>query len=209
MTTYVYDQAWRREHERLRALEDLFDAASVGRLAALGVGEGWRCLEVGAGAGGVARWLSDRVGPPGRVLATDLDPRFLDGHGLANLEARRHDLLADPLEDGAFDLAHARAVLEHIPAREAALARMVAAVRPGGWVVVEDIDFGGGMVAELLRYVQPPAAAPTVERVARAVEAMFIAAGMDPRFGGRLPRALVEAGLEEVGAELRAPLVRG
>jgi SAM-dependent methyltransferase len=209
MPTYVYDQAWQGERERLLALEDLFDAASVGRLAALGVGDGWRCLEVGCGAGGVARWLAERVGARGRVLATDLDPRFLEGHGLGNLEVRRHDILSDPLEEVAFDLAHARAVLEHLPAREQALARMVAAVRPGGWVVVEDIDFGGGMVAQLGRYVRPPDAAPLVERVARAVEALFAAVGIDPGFGARLPGALLEAGLEAVGAELRAPMAQG
>lgn len=71
MSTYLFDQAWRQEHDRLHALEALFDDASAHHLARLGVGPGWRCLEVGAGAGGVARWLADRVGPSGQVLATD------------------------------------------------------------------------------------------------------------------------------------------
>jgi len=111
VSTYLFDQAWRQEHDRLHALEALFDDASAHHLARLGVGPGWRCLEVGAGAGGVARWLADRVGPSGQVLATDLDPRFLDGHGRANLQVRQHDILTDPLPDTLFDLAHARAVL--------------------------------------------------------------------------------------------------
>jgi SAM-dependent methyltransferase len=131
----------------------------------LGVRRGWRCLEVGCGAGGVARWLSDRVGSDGQVLATDLDPRFVDEQPRTNLEVRRHDLLTDPLEEGWFDLAHARAVLEHIPERPRALARMVAAVRPGGCVVVEDVDLGGGMAAALPRYVHPPEEARLYQRV--------------------------------------------
>ena len=52
MTTYLFDQAWRQEHDRLRALEALFDDASTYHLDRLGVSPGWRCLEVGAGAGG-------------------------------------------------------------------------------------------------------------------------------------------------------------
>ena len=112
MTTYLFDQAWRQEHDRLRALEALFDDASTYHLDRLGVSPGWRCLEVGAGAGGVARSLAGRVGPTGQVLATDLDPRFLDSHGRDNLKVARHDILADPLPDACFDLAHARAVLD-------------------------------------------------------------------------------------------------
>src|SRR5688572_3744488 len=104
MTTYVFDPAWHKERDRLGALESLFDASSRRLLADLGIGEGWRCLEVGCGAGGVARWLAERVGGTGRVLATDLDTRFIDGHGLANLDVLQHNIVSDPLEEAAFDL---------------------------------------------------------------------------------------------------------
>src|SRR4051812_14227124 len=97
MDTYVFDQAWTKERERLTALESLFDASSRRLLADLGVGAGWRCLEVGAGAGGIARWLADRVGDTGRVVATDLDTRFLDGSG--NLDVRTHDVVTDDLDE--------------------------------------------------------------------------------------------------------------
>jgi hypothetical protein len=62
MSTYVYNQAWEAERERLRALEELHDEATTGRLAALGVGEGWRCLEVGCGAGAETQSLSIEPG---------------------------------------------------------------------------------------------------------------------------------------------------
>jgi cyclopropane fatty-acyl-phospholipid synthase-like methyltransferase len=70
MSTYVFDPAWQMERDRLRALESLFDGASTRHLVRLGVTAGWRCLEVGCGAGGIARWLARRVGGGGRVVAT-------------------------------------------------------------------------------------------------------------------------------------------
>jgi SAM-dependent methyltransferase len=209
-TNYLFDPAWLRELDRLRALEGLYDEASTRRLSDLGVREGWRCLEVGCGAGGVARWLAERAGSGGLVLATDLDPRFVqEGPGRHKLAVQRHDIVTDALEDGSFDLAHARAVLEHIPQREQALARMVAAVRPGGWVVVEDVDVEGGMAAAMLRYTQPPELTALYERVVRGIGALFSAIGADAGFGARLPEALQAAGLEQVGAEVHVTLVRG
>src|SRR6516164_7895571 len=79
----------RFERQRLALLTQFADAITTRRLTELGVGPGWRCLDVGAGDGSVARWLAGRVGPRGRVVATDLNPRFLAGHGLPNLEVRR------------------------------------------------------------------------------------------------------------------------
>ena len=209
MTTYVFDQGWQKERDRLAGIESLFDGYSTQRLAGLGVSEGWHCLEVGCGAGGVALWLAGQVGSTGRVVAVDLDPRFLDGHGRANLDVRKHDILTHPLEEAAFDLAHARAVLEHIPDRQRALERMITAVRPGGWLVLEAIDFGGVMAAALAHYTDPPEHAPLYERTIRAVEAAFAVAGGDANFGARLVRTLTDAGLVNIAAEAHTPLVAG
>ena len=41
-----------------------------------------------------------------------------------------------------------------------------------------------------------------------ATEAGFRAAGADPEYGLKLPRTLEEEGLEDVGADARAPVVR-
>jgi SAM-dependent methyltransferase len=211
MTSYVFDQTWRKEQDRLRSLESLFDSASRRLLVDLGVREGWRCLEVGCGAGGIALWLADRVGSTGRVLATDLDPRFLSGHGHANLDVLAHNVLTDPLDDAAFDLVHARAVLEHLPDHRDALARMVAALKPGGRLLVEDTDFGGPTAAMLGRYNSGshPDATDAAERVFLAVSAVFATAGADASFGKRLPALLTDAGLVEVGAEIHGPVVPG
>jgi hypothetical protein len=94
MDSYAFDAAWAKERDRLRALEAVFDQATTRRQADVGVGPGWRCLEAGCSAGGVALWLAGRVGATGRVLATDLDTRFVAGHGQPNLDVQRHDITA-------------------------------------------------------------------------------------------------------------------
>lgn len=76
---YAYDNALAGQRERLRTLEALFDAGTIAELEARGIGRGWRCLEVGAGGGSIARWLADRVAPDGVVVATDRDTTVLDG----------------------------------------------------------------------------------------------------------------------------------
>jgi SAM-dependent methyltransferase len=207
MNTYVSDQAWQKERDRLGRLQSMFDGYTTQRLTDLGVGEGWQCLEVGCGAGSVALWLADRVGRTGRVVVVDLDPRFLDAHGQTNLEVRRQDIRTAPLGDGSLDLVHARAVLMLIPDYRYALERMISAVRPGGWLMIEDVDCGGIMTAALARYVDPPEDAPLFERMFCEVEAAFTAVGRDVNLGSRLIGLLKDAGLENIAGEVHAPLL--
>ena len=209
MSEYVFDQAWEHERDRLRGLESVYDGATIRFLTQLGVTEGSSCLEVGCGAGAVALWLADRVGANGRVVATDLDTRFIEGHGRTNLEVRVHDISSGPPEAATFDVVHARAVIEHIRDHETALRHLLAAVRPGGWVLVEDVDFGGPMGAALARYTYPTEHTALFERLYRAVEAMFASVGADAGFGTKLAGALEAAGFEEVGGEVHAPIVSG
>src|SRR4051794_12309153 len=97
--------------------EVALDGVSTRHLTEVGLSDDWHCLEVGAGAGSITRWLSARVGKSGRVLATDIDTRFVEallpGLGLGNVEVRRHDIVADPPLPAEFDVAHARLLLQH------------------------------------------------------------------------------------------------
>jgi SAM-dependent methyltransferase len=138
---YQLDHEWQTEHERLTRIGAILDPVTIGCLETIGVTTGWRCLEVGAGAGSIATWLCRRVGAHGQVVATDLEVKFLTVLDSPNLEIRQHDIVHDPLEPAAFDLVHARCVLEHLPGREAALTKMVKALKPGGWLLVEDTDY--------------------------------------------------------------------
>ena len=67
------DNAWAGEQQRLAGAEEIFDPATLRHLDSIGIAPGMRCLEIGGGAGSVARFMAERVGPTGWVLVTDLD----------------------------------------------------------------------------------------------------------------------------------------
>lgn len=194
MSTYVFDQASETERARLLKLEAWLDPGTVRHLETIGVASGWRCLEVGAGEGSIARWLCERVGPAGRVVATDLDTRFLDVIEDPALEVRRHDVVSDSLEENAYDLIHTRLLLEHLPARDDVVRKLVRALRPGGWILVEDLD-GISHVA-----ITP---SEVYERVSEAAFSTMATFGFDPHLGRRLYMMLDGAGLEDCCAEGR------
>jgi SAM-dependent methyltransferase len=197
VSTYLFEHTWEQERHRLGLLEQVFDEGTRQYLGALPLPAGGRCLEVGAGAGSVARWLCQRVGSEGRVVATDLDTDFLETLTEENLEVRRHDIVSDDLETGAFDLIHSRLVLEHIPERDAVVRRLAAALRPGGWLVLEDFDWGS------LGVVPGCRAADLLERAHEGARRVFTAAGYDCEHGRKLPGGLAAAGLVDIGAEGR------
>ena len=77
-SSYVHaNAAFDDELGRLHLLEARYDPCTFRRLSMFGPLAGARCLEVGAAAGSVARWLAARAGPSGQVVATDTNPRFL------------------------------------------------------------------------------------------------------------------------------------
>ena len=175
---YPFDTADPGEHRRLEAHRDMWDTFTMRKLADTGVTAGWRCLEIGAGTGSVAAWLLDRVGPDGQVVATDIETRWLEPMATANLVVRHHNVSADPLEQDGFDLIHARLVLEHLPRPEAVAAKLVAALRPGGWLVVEDYD------VRTMAFTEPRHDAWSA--CATAVPDVMRRAGSDPLYGARL-----------------------
>ncbi|MBV9124463.1 MAG: methyltransferase domain-containing protein [Planctomycetes bacterium] len=185
------------EAERLAVLGQMLNPLTSRRLKQLPIERGWRCLEIGAGNGSVAQSLLERVGPEGRVVATDINPRFLTGGKLPNLEVRRHDILADDLEAGAYDLAHCRLVLAHLADPVRALGRMASAVRPGGWLFVEEGDFGSFGAADPTH--------PRSEEYDRRVRALLgaLQAGrfIDCYFGRQVPAWMQRLGFVAVGHE--------
>jgi SAM-dependent methyltransferase len=194
---YLLDNATREAPMRFAALSELFDPGTIRHLQERGVGRGWHCLEVGGGGGSIASWLADRVGPTGRVMATDIDPRFLEFLNLPNLEVRRHNIAADPLPEAAFDLVHARLVLMHLPEREQAMARMIAALKPGGWLIDEEYDSSS---------LLPDPAVSEGEVLLQtqiAVNRLLDDGGVDRLFGRRLIGRLRTHGLLDVTGEAR------
>jgi len=200
---YLLDNRAVQAGQRFGALAALFNPVTFRHMEALGVGEGWRCWEVGAGGPSVPRWLAERVGPSGHVLATDLDVSWIgDGPG-AGVEVRRHDVVEDDPPAGGFDLVHARLVLVHVPARDEALRRMVSSLRPGGWLLIEDFDMELQPLASIEAY-RPEQHLANKLRV--GFRALLRERGADPTFGRKLPRVLGEQGLVGVSADGYLPV---
>jgi SAM-dependent methyltransferase len=195
-STYVFDNAWQQEQQRLDALANTWDLNTHRNFEALGPLTGMRVLDVGAGGGSVARWLVDAVGSSGHVVATDIDARFIEQINAPNLEARRHDIINDPLEENAFDVVHCRLVLEHLPAADVALSKMIAALKPGGALLVEEFDH--------VSFLPAPDASPDAQAAWHGFLAAFAAIAetrcLDLTYGRRLRPLLEARGLRDVMA---------
>jgi len=194
------------EDERLDLLEQIYDASSRQRRSV--IQPGWRCLEVGAGRGSMAVWLAGQVGSTGHVVATDVDTRYLSRLDIANLEVIEHDIVDNDIEAlgaDAFDLVCSRLMLFHLRGRqEQAVQQMARCLRPGGWLVDEDCDWG-------------PAGAPVdpahpryddYQRVWQDGD-WWVHRGYDKTFGQKLPAIFERAGLEDIRHEASTEVVRG
>jgi len=124
-------------------------------------------------------------------VGTDIDPRFLEEISESNFEAWKHDITIDPLPAGEFDLVHTRWVLQHLADPEPAIDRMIAALRPGGWLLVEGMDFFPIQTASSQLYIDLMVGLANV-----------IAAAEGNDFAGRaLPAIVAKQGLTDVQAE--------
>jgi SAM-dependent methyltransferase len=204
--TYAFGNERQVQPERLRLLAELLDEGTFTVLAALGVGPGWHCLEVGAGGGSVAAWLARRVAPEGFVLATDLDTTVLRGLDHSCLQVRTHDIVRDPLPQAGFDLVHARLLLAWLANPQAGLAQMAAALKPGGCLLTEEMDFL--TLAPDPRLGQP--ACDLFTKVTGAHHAVLAGRhAFDPFRGRCLAGDLAEAGLVNTGCQGRLAIWQG
>lgn len=181
--------------EEQRRLADLNTLVNRASLAALAPQPGESALDVGSGLGQFARELARATGV--RVVAVERSAEQLaraealaaDAGEGALVDFRNGDALALPLtsnEWGSFALAHARFLLEHVPAPQEVVNAMARAVRPGGRVVLEDDDH------DALRLWPEP---PGVDTVWRAYIRTYDRLGNDPYVGRRLVELLAQAGL--------------
>jgi ubiquinone/menaquinone biosynthesis C-methylase UbiE len=114
MSKYVLDDDLKGERQRLALMSELLDPMHRRHIDSLGVVKpGAQTLEVGCGNGSISAWLAKRVSPGGKAVAVDLDLSLIEVCA-PNLELRRGDIVASPVERGAFDLVTARAVLHHV-----------------------------------------------------------------------------------------------
>ncbi|MGH3478027.1 MAG: class I SAM-dependent methyltransferase [Nocardioidaceae bacterium] len=188
----MFDNDSAHARDQHRYLAEMLDSMTTARLAQTGVADGWHCLEVGAGGGSVATWLAQRVAPSGRVLATDIKPRYIPA--CAGLEVAQHDIVHDPLPEDTFDLVCARLVLRGLPERRAVLDRLVRALRPGGWLQLDEFDITYGPA---LLMPDPPAR-QLYETFMAAKARLFDTAGTDGAWGQHAAQAMHDAGLVNI-----------
>ncbi len=142
LPTYILDDGHAVEYQRLDLMSKILDPWTRRYMHTIGVGPGWKCLELGGGNGSISEWLCEQVGPVGSVTVIDINPVLLNLAPAQNLTVQRADIRVTDLPESAFDLVSCRAFLhqvaDHAPA---ILERMAAAVRPGGWLLVQEPDF--------------------------------------------------------------------
>lgn len=176
---------------RFQALEGMADHITLRRIEELGIKEGWRCLEVGCGSGSIARWMSYRVAPHGHVLAVDEDTRFVAGAAGPSLEVHQRDLPTLRPPEKSFELVHSRMVLQHLAEREELVERLAASLKPGGWLLLEEME-----TFSLFQNDTPP-----FLQVVESMHALERAAGTAVDWARTLPRTFQRLGLRNVSAE--------
>ena len=148
MSEYVLGHHLKGEGKRLALMSELLDPMHRRHIEGLGIiKRGARTLEVGCGNGSISAWLAEQVSPGGEAVAVDLDLSLIEVRA-PNLELRKDDIVAGPVERGSFDLVTARAVLHHVVDVEAAIKNLAASVRPGGALLLIEPDFLPVSVAE-------------------------------------------------------------
>lgn len=135
------------ELDRLQLQSRVWEPAGRRVLDEIGDGRGARAVDVGCGAMGWLRLLSEWVGPEGEVVGTDIDDamlaaaeRFVTAEGLGNVTLVKDDLFASELEPSSFDLVHARFQLGPLGRGTEQMATHLRLIRPGGTVVLEEPD---------------------------------------------------------------------
>ncbi|PYK11979.1 MAG: hypothetical protein DME65_05500 [Verrucomicrobia bacterium] len=199
MAEYVLGHHLKGEGKRLALMSELLDPTHRRYLQSLAVVKsGGRTLEVGCGNGSISAWLAEQVAPDGRAVAVDLDLSLVDVH-LPNLEFRKADIMAGPVESGSFDLVTARAVLHHVANAERAIGNLIASLRPGGAILLIEPDFLPVTIAE------PPEV--------RAFWSGWLAwsrdRGIDYQIGRTLAPRLHALGVEKIGGTAETAIYNG
>jgi ubiquinone/menaquinone biosynthesis C-methylase UbiE len=188
--------------ERLRIIGRVLQPTTLSLFERVGLAPGMACLDAGCGGGDVAFELARLSGPAGRVVGMDIDAtkiqlaaREAEERQLSNVEFQHSDIFENDLAS-TFDLVYARFLLTHLRHPAEALARMLRVLRPGGIVIVEDIDFTGHFC-----HPHSQAFSRYVEIYTQVVQRR----GGDPHIGPRLPELLLDSGFEHVQMHVVQP----
>jgi 2-polyprenyl-3-methyl-5-hydroxy-6-metoxy-1,4-benzoquinol methylase len=189
----------REGRERLRLLARVMNPASIALLDRVGLRPGMHCLDFGCGGGDMTIEIARRAGPSGRVVGWDFDPvkialadAEIRAQGVERISFQQIDIRNVTVRP-EFDLVYSRFLLSHLSDSPRAIATMKQALRPGGLLVLEDVDFSG-------HFAHPRSAA-----LDRYVELYTLAArqaGADPTIGPRLPELLSDTEFTGIGMQI-------
>ncbi|HLM21563.1 MAG TPA: class I SAM-dependent methyltransferase [Propionibacteriaceae bacterium] len=200
MKRYILDNASAVEYERLDLMSKILDPWTQGYLGMLGVGEGWHCLELGGGNGSIAEWLAAAVGRSGSVTSIDINPVLLELSPAQNLSVQQMDLRTAELRSESYDLVTCRALLHQIAEyAPQVLAQMAEAVKPGGWLLIQEPDF----------HLAPTAEPEVWARTWEGVIEWGHASGVDWMIGRKLPNMVAALGLGHPQAKTDVQNIRG
>src|SRR5215510_14685541 len=188
--------------DRLRILARVMRPTTLSLFDRVGIEARMSCLDVGCGGGDVTLDLAGLVGPEGRIVGWDVDEiklelarREAEEKGLGNVEYRLSDI-RDSETASEFDVVYTRFLLTHLSDPADAVARLGQEARPGGLVIIEDIDFEG-------IFCHPFSAA--FQRLVEIYTQASRRGGGDPNIGLRLPGLLLDAGFERIQANVVQP----
>lgn len=136
-------------YDRLKILSNILETSTSKLFKRLGVAPGMRALDVGCGSGDVTMLLAGCVKETGKVEGWDIDEYCLDAaraeskkRGLEQIEYRKIDI-NDFQGESKFDVVYARFLLSHLPDTAKVIQSLRDNVRPGGLLILEDVDFKG------------------------------------------------------------------
>lgn len=197
------------ERRRLDLQAVLYGRLSAWTVDALGLAPGDHVADLGCGSGPQLPLLAERVGPTGRVIGVDRDPRLLAAAREQIAAYPWVDLVeADALEfdpgGTPLDAVHCRLVLLHQPEPRRFVERMVALVRSGGRVAAQEVD-ADGPEGQPAVYCYPPF--PALERLGAAYLAASLRRGSDSQAGRKVLDRFRHAGLIDLRTEAQAACV--
>jgi ubiquinone/menaquinone biosynthesis C-methylase UbiE len=193
------------EQQRLVAQAAEFENQANWLLDQIDIQPGWRTVDIGCGPIGILNLLSERVGETGSVIGLEREQRFvavarseISQRGLNNVEVVQADALNTGLPKAAFDLVHERLVMINVPTREALLQEMISLLRPGGTIVLEDVDD--------ISYTCVPLH-PSWTILLDAFHAAIHANGGNAFIGRELTRYLRDAGIKNIRTKIHVGTV--
>jgi ubiquinone/menaquinone biosynthesis C-methylase UbiE len=186
------------EQETRRLLEQARALPVRGHLVSTGLKPGMAALDAGCGPGLITATIADVVGSEGSVVGLDMsDKRLAEARalcsGLSNCRFVQADVRQTGLAEGSFDYVWSQFLFEYLPAPEQALAELVRVTRPGGRVVVADVDGPGDLNWPF---------AEDLQEGLRKLSAVVATAGLDVQIGRKMFHLFRRAGLQQIRVQV-------